>query len=127
MKNKKAEILMENVVFILVAVAFFAMMFLFINLKSNSVYSIEEVNAKKIALIIDAAESDTKIIVDVNEVFSKNKLLGANPIVIDSENNFVRVKMSEKSGYNYGFYNKKAVSSEFTEQEGRKYLILIIG
>lgn len=125
--NRKAELLMENVVFILITIMFFGMMFLFINIKSNSAYLIEEVNAKKIALLIDAAESDTKIIVDVDEVFAKNKLVGVNPLVVDSENNVVRIKMSEKTGYSYGFYNKKAVNSEFTEQEGRKYLVLTIG
>ena len=48
MKNKKAGILHENVIFIILNVVFFSMMLVFIYLQTSSVHLMEEETAKKL-------------------------------------------------------------------------------
>lgn len=124
--EKKAEMLMENVVFIIIVVLFFVMMFLFLNTKSNSVSLIEEINAKKIALLLDSANKDTRIVVDVEDVYAKNKLKTGMPIIIDNVNKMVLVKMSDSTGYSYGYFSNNNVQVDESSQDGRRYLILTI-
>ena len=58
MMNKKANILTENLIFIILNLVFFASMVGFIYLQSSSIHLTEESTAKKIALDI-ALDYDT--------------------------------------------------------------------
>lgn len=108
---KKGNILMENVIFIILNLVFLSMLLLFIYLKSSPTSSIEQVTAKQIALMIDASEPGTEISLDVEEVVNKAEKNNIEwPITIDNVNNLVRVKLSEKSYYDYTFFNDVDVS-----------------
>ena len=106
--NKKAAILHENVIFIILNVVFFSVMILFIYLQSSSVHLMEEETAKQIALLVDVAKPETTIEINLKEFFSsaeKNGISKEKAVKIDNDKNLVIVKGSEKSFYEYGYFN----------------------
>lgn len=110
--EKKAEnILTENVIFIILNLAFFAILLVFIFINTSSVALIEQKTAKQIALLIDASNPGTEISLGVEEIL---KEAGKNnikwPITLDNENNLVIVKLTEKGYYEYAFFNDVDVS-----------------
>lgn len=108
MKNKKANILTENVIFIILNLVFFSVMILFIYLQSSSVHINEEEVAKQIALLIDTSKPKTEISINLKDFFDKAKKQGIDKektIEIDTIKNLVTVRGSEDSFYEYGFFN----------------------
>ena len=108
MKNKKAEILHENVIFIILNVVFFSIMLVFIYLQTSSVHLNEEEAAKQIALLIDASRPDTVIEINLEKLFTKagkNEISKENVVEIDEEKNLVIVRASEDSFYEYSYFN----------------------
>ncbi len=105
---KKGSILTENVIFIILNLAFLAILLLFVFLKSSPTHVLEETTAKQIALLIDASKPDTEIKLNVKEAIGRAKSNGVEDreaIEIDGNNNLVIVKLSEKSYYDYCFFN----------------------
>jgi len=108
MKNKKANILTENVIFIILNIVFFSVMILFIHVQSSSIHLMEEETAKQIALMIDVAKPGTEIEINLKDFFDKAKKEGVvegNAIKIDNEKNLVIIHGSKDSFYEYGFFN----------------------
>ena len=106
--NKKADLLHENVIFIVLNVIFFVMMILFISMKGSAIYIAEEETAKQIALIIDSAKPGTQIEINLKDYFEKVENEGMNrerSIFIDNEKNIVVAKGSSDSFYDYSYFN----------------------
>jgi len=106
--NKRAEILHEHVIFIVLNIVFFSVMLLFIYLQGSSVHLIEEETAKGIALLIDVAKPGTTVELNLKEFFEKAEKNGISRdkiIEIDKEKNLVIVRGSEDSFYEYGYFN----------------------
>jgi len=126
--NKKAGILHENVIFIILNVVFFSVMFLFIYLQGSSVHVIEEETAKQVALLIDASKPGTEIEVNLADFFEKAEKKGISrekSVEIDSDRNLVIVRGSEDSFYEYSFFNDVDVGYEIKEKND--FLILVMG
>ena len=66
-KNKKANILVENIIFIVLNVLFLTILVLFLFSKTGSAAVLEEKYAKQIALIIDSAKSGMIIHLDMED------------------------------------------------------------
>jgi len=108
MRNKKGTLLTENLVFIILNLVFFAILIIFIFLKSSSGVLIQERTSKQIALIIDAAKPGTEIKLNVGEALDKakkNSISNNDAIKIDNNRNLVKVKLSKESYYEYCFFN----------------------
>ena len=109
MKNKKAvEMLMNNVIIIVITAVFFAFMFLFVARAGAQVTIAEQTYAKQIALLIDNAKPGTIIDLDVSElktISEKNKIALDKTIIIDNKAGKVRVALTSKGGYEFGFFN----------------------
>jgi len=106
--NKKADLLHENVIFIVLNVIFFVMMILFISMRGSTIYIAEEETAKQIALIIDSAKSGTKIEINLKDYFEKVENEGMSrerSIFINNEKNIVVAKGSPDSFYDYSYFN----------------------
>lgn len=106
--NKKGQILQENIIFIVLNVVFFSVMILFVYLQSSSVHIKEEESAKQIALLIDASRINTTIQVNLGDFFNgavKNGISKEKSIKIDNDNNLVIARGSEKSFYEYSYFN----------------------
>lgn len=123
--RKRAEILQENVVFIVLNVAFFSILILFIYSQGSSVHLKEEETAKQIALLIDASKPRTHMeinIADFLKKLDKNGISKEKSIEIDNIKNLVIVRGSKDSFYEYSYFNDVDVEYNFKEN----YLILVV-
>lgn len=132
--NKKADILHEHVIFIVLNVIFFSIMLLFIYIQGSSVHLMEEETAKQIALLIDAARpettidaamSETTIEINLKNLFAKAEKEGISNndvVTIDNDKNLVIIRGSKKSFYEYSYFNDVNVGYNVKGD----YLVLII-
>tara|TARA_Y100000034_G_scaffold124490_1_gene172722 strand:+ start:1318 stop:1731 length:414 start_codon:yes stop_codon:yes gene_type:complete len=104
--KKRGQILVENVVFIILNLIFLTILILFIYSKSGSEALLEEKYAKQIALIIDSAKPGMEIHLNMEDAIekAKSKDFDAKKIVSVEGNNVI-VKLREKGGYSYSFFN----------------------
>tara|TARA_Y100000310_G_scaffold303088_1_gene341086 strand:+ start:1338 stop:1769 length:432 start_codon:yes stop_codon:yes gene_type:complete len=111
--KKKGQILVENVIFIILNLIFLTILILFIYSKSGSEAILEEKYAKQIALIIDSAKPEMKILLNMEDAIEKAKTEWSEDKIgeiVSVEGNNVIVKLREKGGYSYSFFNDVPVS-----------------
>ena len=116
--NKKANILQENLVFIILNVVFLAAMLIFIYLKASPVHLMEEESAKKIALLIDTAKPNTIIELSLKDFFEKAESEGMKrdkTVEIDKTRNLVIVRGSKDSFFEYGYFNNIGIEFNFRD------------
>jgi len=113
LKSRRSQgFLTENVVFIIIAVAFIAILFVFLYRVSSTTRSIEEGTAKKIALLLDSAKPGTIIELNINALLAE-KASGVDELnMISITGNTITVKLKENSGYSYSFFNKIGATKE---------------
>ncbi len=110
--DKRGAILIENVVFIILNVLFLSMIILFLAKQSSSGAVLEEIYAKRIALIADYAKPEMVIKVDMEKGLDLvKKDNGDFSDVVRVEGNVVFVKLTDKGGYSYSFFNNVDLSS----------------
>lgn len=115
--NKKGDMNLEALVFILVYVIFFVSLMFFVNAKLSSSYNYEEFYAKEIALIIDYS-SQSNYTLDVTKgvelALNENKVslerLRRDGFVIDNEKNVVRVNLNTQGYFEYPFFVDRNVA-----------------
>jgi len=103
---KKANILTENIIFILLNLVFLSILILFIFSKAGSAAVLEERYAKEIALLIDSAKPVMEITLNMQDALKeakKNNFDKKNIVTITD--NLVTVKLREKGGYSYSYFN----------------------
>ena len=113
MVGKRGNILTENIIFIILNLVFLTILVLFVFSKAGGAAVLEEKYAKQIALTIDAAKPLMIITLNMEDTFSemeKNWDL-KDAVVIDNENNLVTVKLGEKGGYSYSYFNDVDVTN----------------
>lgn len=105
-RNKKAVILMENVIFIILNILFIAILILFLLRQGQGAVILEQSYAKQIALLIDSAKPGMTIILDMSKAkdLAEKNSLEFKDIVVNT-NNVITVKLSEKGGYSYSYFN----------------------
>ena len=131
-KNRKGdvEVLNSTIIFLILNVLFFAGMFLFVVEKTNSHAVLEEVYAKKIALLIDNAEKGITMNIDVKELYEaakENNYPAGQVININNEENKVTMKVKEGTGYGHSYrYYTKTEEKILQEADGKTYIKLKI-
>lgn len=103
--NKKGNVLTENLIFIILNVIFLMILFLFIFKQGEGAIILEESYAKQIALLIDGAKPGMIITLNMEKgmnLAEKNKI---SQDIVSISGNVVTVKLSEKGGYSYSFFN----------------------
>ncbi len=121
---KKANILTENVIFIILNLVFLSILLLFVFSKAGGAAVLEEKYAKQIALIIDSAKPEMKIVLDMEDALGKRDKNWDVKNIVTIDNNIVTVKLREKGGYSYSFFNNVEVIDYF-DKEGGKYVFTI--
>ncbi|MFH1787231.1 MAG: hypothetical protein ABH811_00340 [archaeon] len=101
---KRGAILIENVIFIVLNLVFLSILFLFVFSKMGSAAILEERYAKEIALLIDGAKPGMKISLNIENALNK-KDKNWNGKIISIQDNIVTVRLREKGGYSYSFFN----------------------
>ncbi len=122
--KKRGNILVENIIFIILNLIFLTILVLFLFSKISDVAILEEKYAKQIALIIDSAKPKMEINLDVEEMIKEakdNSWELNNVITIDD--NLVTVKLREKGGYSYSFFNNVDVMPYYAG--GDKYILTV--
>lgn len=110
--SKKGEILIENVVFIILNVMFLAILILFLMKQGQGAVLLEGSYAKEAALLIDDAKPGMIFILNMEtgmKVAEENGIDFSD--VVEVGNNYVSVKLTDKGGYRYTFFNKVNVST----------------
>jgi hypothetical protein len=106
LKNKKGTLLVENVVFIILNLMFLAILILFLAKQGSGAILLEQSYAKNIALLIDSSKPVMELMLDMEKGMQVAEKKGVNfDDVVDITGNVVRVKLSEKGGYEYSFFN----------------------
>ncbi|MFH1326599.1 MAG: hypothetical protein ABIH59_00540 [archaeon] len=105
LKNKRGNMLTENVVFIILNVVFLTVLVLFLVLKMGDTAPLEERYAKQIALTIDASRPGMSLALNFGEDIDKREE-GMDPEeVLNIQDNIVTVRFSKDGGYSYSFFN----------------------
>jgi hypothetical protein len=118
-KNKKGEILIENVIFILLNLIFLSILVLFLVKQGSGVVLLERPYAKQVALLIDSARPGMQMTVNFERAMKVSDKNGLDfKDVLKIENNFVYVKLSDKSGHEYHFFNDLDINIYPDEVDG---------
>ena len=126
-KSKRGNILTENIIFIILNIIFISILILFLFSKMGDSAVLEEKYAKQIALIIDSAKPGMEIDLEMKDAIKKAKKdWGEDRIddIVKIDKNFVAVKLREKGGYTYSFFNDVEVSA-YPDQDYQSYIFLI--
>jgi hypothetical protein len=127
-KNRRGTILVENVIFIVLNILFITILVLFVFRQGNGAVVLEESYAKNIALLIDSAKPVMEIKLNMENAMELAEKNGINREDIVSINgNLVTVKLSEKSGYQYSFFNNVDANAYPDIYPEKNYIIRING
>lgn len=128
MKNRKGTVLMENVIFIILNVAYLAILILFLAKQGSGAIILEQSYAKNIALLIDSAKPVMEMrmnIADAMKLAEKNGISREDIVTINE--NIVKVKLTQKGGYEYSFFNTVDVTVYPDVAPQQYYIIKING
>lgn len=124
-KNRKANILVENIIFIVLNVLFLTILVIFLFSKTGSAAVLEENYAKQIALLIDSAKPGMVIHLNMEDAIDEAGKEGwdIKNIVINNDN-VITVKLRGKGGYSYSFFNDVEVNVN-QDVENKEYYFAI--
>jgi len=127
MLGKRGNLLAENIIFIILNLVFLTILIVFVVSKSQSPAMMEEEMAKQIALLIDSAKPVTIMTINVESALSKAKNNNYNQDIIFKQKNIVTVKLRDKGGYSYSFFNDADVSvfPDTSAGEIKNYIIAV--
>lgn len=106
--NKKANIVMDNIIHIIIFAMFFAIMFWGISSYSDGSALLEDIYAKEIARVINTAEPGMSFKIDISKIAAVaygNGKKFEDLVTIDNVNNEVKVSSRLSSGTTYRFFN----------------------
>jgi hypothetical protein len=124
--SKRGEILIENIIFIILNLIFLTILMVFLFSKMGSAAVLEEMYAKQIALIIDSAEPGMEIHLNMESAFDKREKEWDINKIVSKQENVVTVKLREKGGYAYSFFNKVDVNIYPDKDENNEYNAMYI-
>ena len=119
MKNKRGDILVENVIFIVLNIIFVSILILFLIRQGSGAGLLEQTYSKQIALMIDSAKPVMEIKLNMEKtkkIAEENKFDFKD--VVSITGNVVNVKLSQKGGYEYSFFNDVEVKA-FPETDSK--------
>jgi hypothetical protein len=128
MKNRRGTILLENVIFVLLNIAFISILILFLVKQGSGAVILEQNYAKNIALVIDSAKPIMEIKLNMKDAIDLAESNGVTrEEIVKINDNTVTVKLSEKGGYDYSFFNNVDVTAYPDIYPEKNYIIKING
>lgn len=127
--KRRGNILVENVIFIVLTLIFFSILIYFIFSRTGGASLTEEELAKQVALIIDSSKPGTIVEINVEDALAKAKKENYQKTIITITGNVVTVKLREKGGYSYSFFNNvdASVFPDTSSLEIKNYTIVVNG
>lgn len=126
MGKRGEDTLLENIIFIILNLVYLAALVFFLSKQGSGVIILEQSYAKNIALLIDSSKPVMEMrlnMEDAMKLAEKNGIAREDIVKIDG--NIVRVKLSEKGGYEYSFFNNVDVTA-YPDVSPEKYYIIKI-
>ncbi|MDP3965980.1 MAG: hypothetical protein Q8Q04_00430 [archaeon] len=105
-RGKKGEILVENIIFIVLNIAFLAILVIFLVNQGNGATFLEDSYSKQVALLIDSARPGMIIHINFESakvVSDKNGIPFSEILIINGQ--YATIRLSEESGKSYHFFN----------------------
>ncbi len=134
MNKRGSEWLLENVIFILLNLIFFSIMAYFIISNINSASVMQEEYAKSIALALDSAHPGMNFTIKMADAIkAAEKNLGKEHMdqMVTINGNRVTVKLIDKGGYTYSFFNNlnmsKPTSNYYLDEKNNDYVFFVGG
>lgn len=125
-KNKKGNILTENIIFIVLNLVFLSILVLFLFTKMGSSAVLEENYAKQIALIVDSAKPGMIIHLNMEDAIETALDEGRNlKEVVLIQDNIITVQLREEGGYSYSFFNDVQVDANLDTTNNEEYFFVI--
>src|SRR3989304_257989 len=123
--NKKGDILVSNVIFIILNLIFITILILFVFSKTGNEALLEEKYAKEIALMIDSAKPRIEIHLNMEDAIETARKNGFDEKkIVSVSENVVTVKLRDKGGYSYSFFNDVSASAIQDNQMANEYVFL---
>ncbi len=114
MLKAKRGMIYENIIFIMLNLAFFIILLTFIFLHGNGRPVYEQVYAKQVAFMIDEAKPGTTILIDMGEILEKyEKEKVDNLIKIDKQENKVLTSFGEGGKRSFRYFSENNVDLEY--------------
>ena len=123
-RGKKANILTENVIFLVLNLLFLSLLMVFLLRQGGGIIVLEQSYAKEIALIIDSARPGETLFLNMDDAMKKAEKIGEveKNETVKINKNIVTVRLSEKSGYSYSFFNAPPKNYYFDSLQDKKHL-----
>jgi len=127
-RDVRGTILIENVIFIVLNILFLTILILFLYRQGNGAVVLEQSYAKNIALLIDSAKPITEMKLNMEDAFSLAGKNGVKPEdIVKINGNIVTIRLSDKGGYQYSFFNNVDVTAYPDISPNKNYIIKING
>lgn len=127
-QNRKGAILVENVIFIVLNILFITILALFLFRQGNGAVVLEQSYAKNIAFLIDSAKPVMEIKLNMEDAIELAEKNGINrDDIVKISGNIVLVRLSEKGGYQYSFFNNVDATAYPDIYPEKNYIIEING
>jgi len=124
--NRSGTILIENVIFIILNLVFLTILILFLFRQGNGAIVLEQSYAKNIALLIDSAKPIMEMKMNMEDAMNLAEKNGvAREEIVEINANVVTVKLTEKGGYKYSFFNDVDVTAYPDVSPEKNYIIKI--
>jgi len=126
--DKKGTILLENVIFIILNLAFITIIVLFLLKQGSGAVVLEQSYAKKITLLIDSGKPVMEMKLNMQDAFDLAEKNGiSREDIVKIEGNIVTVKLTSKGGYQYSFFNSVDATTYPDVSPEKNYIIKING
>ena len=123
--KKKGNILTENIIFIVLNLIFLSILIIFLFSKVGGAAILEEKYSKQIALMIDSAEPEMEIHLNMEDAIEKAVDEGWEENIIQINGNVVLVKLREKGGYEYSFFNDVDANAYPDTTNNKEYVLMV--
>lgn len=124
--NKRGDILVGDLIFIILNLIFISILIIFVVSKTNDASKMEEQYAKQIALIMDSAKPGMIIHLNMEDAIEKATNENQNPAqIVKVEGNMVTIKLDEKGGYSYSFFNNVSVNAYLDTANNKEYVFTV--
>jgi len=109
MRGKKADtVVLETTIFLVLNIVFVALLLIFVYTAKEGAFIYEQIYAKQIALLIDNAEPNMTVGLDIGkavEIAKKNNKPLDEIVMLDNNENKVTVSLSSRGGHSFRYFS----------------------
>lgn len=118
--RKEGKITLETTIFIILNIVFIVLLMIFVYNSAKGAFIYEEMYAKQIALLIDNAEPDMILGLDMGKVLElaeENRLPVEKIVVLNKEKSKVEVSLSSKGGRSFKYFSDYDIEIKFIQDK----------